>query len=367
MPYNWQLQDWPAFQYNLDDLQEATSRFSESLGHVSGILKALPKGPQTQSVIDMMVVEAIKTSAIEGETLSRQDVLSSIRNNLGLNTAPEQVRDKRASGAARLMVNVRETFAEPLREETLFAWHEMIMEGSRDIHAGQWRTHEAPMQIISGPFGRETVHFEAPPSSRVPKEMEQFIQWFNATGPEGPSFIASPLIRSAVSHLYFESIHPFEDGNGRIGRALAEKTLSQGIGRPILLSLSKTIEANRATYYDALKTAQRSNEITSWIEYFINTILEAQREAESMIEFTLIKTRFFDRYAELLNARQEKVLRRMLDEDPDGFEGGMSAKKYMSIAKTSKATATRDMQQLMEWGIFVPLGEGRSRRYEVRI
>ncbi len=158
-----------------------------------------------------------------------------------------------------------------------------------------------------------------------------------------------------------------EDGNGRIGRAVAEKALSQSIGRPVLFSLSKSIEGKKKNYYDALKTAQRSNEITDWISYFITTVLDAQIDAEQEIEFTLKKTKFFDQHKDELNDRQQKVVRRMLEEGHQGFEGGMNARKYVSIASTSKATATRDLQDLVEKNIFKPIGGGRSTRYEIKI
>jgi Fic family protein len=176
-------------------------------------------------------------------------------------------------------------------------------------------------------------------------------------------------VRSAIAHLYFETIHPFEDGNGRIGRAIAEKALSQTIGRPVMLSLSRAIEADKNAYYTALETAQRSNEITPWVTYFIRRTLDAQMEAESQIEFTLKKTKFFDRYKGQLNERQVKVVRRMLEEGPKGFEGGMNARKYMGITKTSKATATRDLQQLLETGAFKLAGKagGRSTGYQVNL
>jgi Fic family protein len=176
-------------------------------------------------------------------------------------------------------------------------------------------------------------------------------------------------VRSAIAHLYFESIHPFEDGNGLIGRALAEKALSQGIGRPVLLSLSRTIERNKNAYYDALSQAQRSNEITSWITYFVRTVLAAQTEAEEQIEFTLQKVKFFDRFKDKLTERQLKVIRRMLDEGPKGFQGGMNASKYGSLTKVSKATATRDLQALLDMGVFIYLGDGggRSTKYQVNL
>lgn len=366
MPYNWQQPDWPHFRYDLTGIEETLFTLAEKTGRASGLLKGLTADAQLEATIEMMVVEAIKTSAIEGELLSRKDVMSSMRKNLGLETG-HLSGDKRAQGTAALMLAVRNSFVAPLSGETLFEWHRLIMTGHRHVAAGQWRTHTEPMQVVSGAVGHEQVHFEAPPSSHIPSEMAQFIQWFNETAPDGPKEIRKAAVRSALAHLYFESIHPFEDGNGRIGRALSEKVLSQGLGRPALLSLSRAIEAKRSNYYDALKEGQQSNDVTSWITWFVNIVLEAQAQAEELIDFTLKKTRLFDRVRDQLNDRQIQILRRMLEEGPDGFEGGMSAKKYMTITGTSKATATRDLQELVERGIFAPTGGGRSTRYQISL
>jgi Fic family protein len=366
MTYNWQQHDWPEFRYDLSGIEDVLLAFAERTGHASGLLKGLTADAQVETTIEMMVVEALKTSAIEGELLSRKDVMSSIRNNLGL--APEAPGgDKRAAGAAALMIDIRNNFVAPLSENMLFDWHRMIMQGHRHIAAGQWRTHADPMQVVSGPVGHERVHFEAPPSSHIPTEMVRFIQWFNDTAPGGNAEIRKAPVRSAVAHLYFESVHPFEDGNGRIGRALSEKALSQGLGRPALLSLSRVIEAKRKEYYDALKEGQQSNEITAWITWFVNIALEAQIQAEEQIDFTLKKTRLFDRFRDQLNERQTQILRRILDEGPTGFEGGMSAKKYMVITGASKATATRDLQDLADKGVLVPAGGGRSIHYKINL
>ncbi len=365
MSFNWQHKDWPNFSYDLSSLEESLLLFSERMGRISGLFVGLSEDDQTASMIDMMVAEAVKTSEIEGEMISRRDVMSSIKNNLGLNSSPEHVQDRRADGVAELMLDVRDSFAQPLSEEKLFAWHRMLMKGDSSVQAGSWRTHEEPMQVVSGPIGRQKVHYEAPPSDHVPSEMKAFVQWFNDTASSGKTAIVSPSVRSAVAHLYFETIHPFEDGNGRIGRALSEKALSQGFNRPVLLSLSRAIEADRNAYYDALQSAQSSNDITGWISYFIAMVLEAQTEAEEHVEFTLKKAKLFDRFASELNERQLCVLRRMLEEGPKGFKGGMSANKYMSMTKASKATATRDLQDFASRGIFVAVGGGRSTRYEV--
>ena len=358
MKYNWQQADWPEFKYDSLQVQDVLFTFAEKTGHVSGVLKSLPETTQTEAIINLMVSEAVKTSEIEGEYLSRADVMSSIRHNLGLVADKEHIADQRARGAAELMIDVRKSYRDPLSEKKLFEWHWMLLSSHKRLEVGVWRTHEEPMQIISGPVGKWKVHFEAPPSKIVPAEMERFISWFNNDE------IKNPILRSAIAHLYFESIHPFEDGNGRIGRAISEKALSQGLGRPALLSLSESIEANKKNYYDALKTAQRSNEVTAWIVYFSNVALEAQSRAEEGIGFILRKTKYFDHFKERLNERQMKVIHRMFDAGPKGFKGGMSARKYIAITRTSKATATRDLQFLSDIGALEQTGGGRSTRYE---
>lgn len=368
-PYNWQQPDWPLFSYSLQGVEDALLTFSEKVGRISGIIEALPEDTKQDVIVDIILAEAIKTSEIEGEFPNRKDLLSSIRKNLGLHIASEHIKDKSALGLGELMIDVRKTFAKALTEEMLFDWHRMLMGQSKHIEVGQWRTHEDPMQVISGAMGKEKIHYEAPPSSQVPTEMEKFIDWFNATAPGGTNEIKRAPVRAALAHLYFESIHPFEDGNGRMGRAVAEKALSQTIGRPVVLSLSRTIEAQKELYYKSLENAQRSNEVTPWVEYFVFTLLEAQIEAETKIEFTLKKTRFFDRFKSQLNERQVIVIKRMLEEGPNGFSGGMNARKYISITKASKATATRDMQHLLEIGAFELAGKagGRSTSYHVNL
>lgn len=364
MMYNWQQKDWPNFSYSPEKFEDHKIEFIKLLGETQGMTKAVSNEQETDYIIELMVSEAIKTSEIEGEYISRADVSSSIRKNLGFQDyGVENIRDQRAKGIAQLMIEVRKSTIHTLTREILFNWHKLLMSGNNRINTGQWRTHESPMQVVSGSIGKEIVHFEAPPSNQVDAEMENFLNWFNTSKKQ----IKNPLIRSAIVHLYFESIHPFEDGNGRIGRALSEKALAEALGHPVLLSLSTTIESNKKDYYNALKTAQRSNQINDWIEYFSKTVLNAQQDALALIEFTLKKTKFFDQHKSILNERQLKVLKRMLDEGPNGFEGGISAKKYMSIAKTSKATATRDLQQLTEAKILTPSGGGRSVSYTLNL
>jgi Fic family protein len=367
--YNWQQNDWLQFRFSLEAAEEDLLIFTEKVGRVSGILDGLPEETKQDVIVEIILAEAIKTSEIEGEYPRRKDVLSSIRKNLGLHFNTENIKDKSAAGLGELMIDVRNTFRDALTEEQLFAWHRMLLGENKRITVGQWRSHEEPMQVVSGAVGKEKVHYEAPPSSKVPEEMEQFVQWFNDTAPGGRLEIKKAPVRSAIAHLYFETIHPFEDGNGRIGRAIAEKALAQTIGRPVLLSLSRTIEANKKLYYDSLEKAQQSNEIKPWIAYFIKTSLDAQTESEEQIEFTLKKTKFFDRFKEKLNDRQLTVILRMLEEGAKGFEGGMNARKYIGLTKASKATATRDMQQLVALQAFKLSGNagGRSTSYQVNL
>lgn len=365
--YNWQQPDWPHFRYDLSGIQEALFSIAEKMGLIAGKLDHLSKSLQTEALIDLMVEEAIKTSRIEGENLNASDVRSSIKNKLGLHEKKIPVKDKRSQGIAELMLDVRKTFKQGLTENKLFNWHLMLLSGSYhpNLRVGTYRTDDEPMQIISGHYGKSIVHYEAPPAKSVPEEMRQFMRWFNHTAPGKSKALPLAPVRAAIAHLYFESIHPYDDGNGRIGRAIAEKALSQGFGYPVMLSLSRAIEADKKSYYAALKTASRSNEITEWITYFVNVILNAQKDVEAQINFILGKSLFYKRYQALLNERQLKVVQKMTQAGISGYEGGMSAKKYMKIANTSKATATRDLQELVQMGAFKQVGEGRSVRYEL--
>jgi len=368
MKYNWQQSAWPRFKYDLSKVEDIIISFAEKAGLTRGLLNGLPEDVQKETIVDLMVSEALKTSAIEGEFLDREDVSSSIKKNLGLTPDKKQISDERAKGISSLMLDVRESYNKKLTKTKLFSWHRMIMQGSKGYKVGAWRTGKEPMQVVSGAYGKEKVHFIAPPSEKVPKEMTTFIKWFNDTDRNGNKTIKSTVIRSAIAHLYFETIHPLEDGNGRMGRAISDKALLQGFDGQILLSLSKTIEENKKDYYNAIKQAQRSNEITQWLVYFSELALQAQTDAEREIKFTLRKTKFFDQYGSVLNTRQLKVIKRMLQEGPKGFEGGMNARKYISITNTSKATATRDLQDLVKRKIFQAKSSGgRSTSYDIKI
>lgn len=358
--YNWQHKNWPDFKFNSSSIDNDLMKFMLKAGELKGIISALPEAISTETIIQIMVSEAIKTSEIEGEIINRIDVMSSIRKNLGLPISQEP-KDKNAIGLSQLLIDIRNTYKEALSESKILAWHKLLMGNNKRINAGRWRKGNAPMQIISGSASNPKVHFEAPPSKSIPKEMKRFIEWYNK------SVTSSPIIKAAVAHLYFESIHPFEDGNGRIGRAIAEKSLSQGFENPIIFSISKSIEENRSAYYKALQYAQQRLDITNWIEWFTSIIIIAQDDAEKTIQFTIKKVKFFDKHNKRLNERQRKVINRILEEGINGFKGGMNVKKYISITNTSKATATRDLQELAEMNVFIIKGAGRSTSYEIKI
>src|SRR5712691_7436794 len=218
------------------------------------------------------------------------------------------------------------------------------------------------MEVVSGPIHEPRVHFEAPPSTKVPEEMARFLDWFNRTAPSGADSLPA-LTRAGIAHLYFESVHPFEDGNGRIGRAIAEKALAQGFGQPTLTALAATILVRRKTYYAALEAANKNNEATEWLSWFAGIAIEAQRRTTGRVEFLIEKARLFDRLRGRLNPRQEKALLRMLREGPEGFKGGLSASNYLTITKASAATTTRDLADMVAKGALTRTGERRHARY----
>lgn len=366
MMYNWQFKGWPQFSYLLEKVQGLAVSFAEELGLVNGLTTALKEDLKQEMLIEILISEALKTSEIEGEYMSRIDVMSSIKRNLGLKD-DTKISDRRVAGIAALMTNVRRSYKDDLSVQMILDWHQVLMESFSGVNAGQWRKGEEAMQVVSGAYGREIIHFEAPPSSRVPKEMDDFVQWFNIFELAPADKVSKSLIKSAITHLYFESIHPFEDGNGRIGRALAEYALSHTLQSPVLLSLSTIIERNKNTYYHALKSAQSGLEITGWIEYFSQVILDAQIEARQLVEHTVRKARFFDKFKNKLNERELKVINKMFASGAEGFEGGMTARKYMAITRASKPTATRDLQHLHEMGALIQVGGGRSTRYELAL
>src|SRR6266446_10776998 len=254
MAWNWQKPDWPNFRWDRARLETAEKQFLVSGGVFVGTARHLGKEEHDQLTIEAMSTEAVTTSEIEGEILDRASVQSSLRKQLGLATDERRVRPAER-GIAEMMVDVYRSFAEPLSEEMLFRWHRMVMSGSRNLRdVGQYRAGAEPMQVVSRAMYEPKVHFEAPPSSRVPSEMTRFITWFGRTGPGGEEPLPA-LTKAGIAHLYFECIHPFEDGNGRIGRAISEKALAQSLGQPTLAALAATILVRRKNYYEVLEAS----------------------------------------------------------------------------------------------------------------
>jgi len=360
--WNWQQVDWPFFSYNPDIIEHQERLFCTQTGVSIGIMKHLANDAHEELVVELTGSEAFNTSEIEGEILDRDSLQSSLRKEFGLksnylfNTKPAE------AGIAEMMKDLYINYNLPLSKEVLCEWHDMLMNGRRDIERGKYRTCEEPMQVVSGRYDKPTVHYEAPPSSCVHAEMKRFIKWFNDTAPVGGKPLPA-LIRAGIAHIYFVSIHPFEDGNGRIGRAIVSKSLSQNTNQATLIALSATINDNKRAYYDSLGENSTTNKITKWIKYFGDTIITAQKNTIRQIEFILSKAKFFDIHGKTLNPRQTKVIKRIFKEGPKGFEGGLSARNYKSITKTSDATVTRDLQDLVAKNIFFKTGQFKNARY----
>ena len=362
MPWNWELPGWPNFHYNPDRIAQQDKKFLLAVGSSSAFLKKIDTEDHQQFVIEVLSSEGEQSSRIEGEILDRESLQSSIKRQFGLST-PQRSKHLKEAGMAELLYDVYQSYDKRLTHDGLWEWHAKLFKGtSFGVDAGKYREHEEPMQIVGRRLDAPQVFFEAPPSTRVYSEMQRYIEWFNS------SQNAQPVLgRTAIAHLYFENIHPFEDGNGRIGRALIEKSLSQGIGRPILIAVSKVLEKRKKEYYQALEACNQTLEATAWVEFFADVVLQAQEESLILLNFMIEKTKLLTKLAGKINQRQEKILLRMFQEGPKGFQGGLSAEKYITITGASRATATRDLAELTELGALLKTGELRHTRYWLNI
>lgn len=357
-PWNWQLPGWPEFVWREEELQPLEAEFLRGSGVHVGAFAHLGKEEQNHLRTELLSDEALLTSRIEGEILDRESLQSSIRRLFGLDSDQRMARPAE-TGISELMLDVYQNHGRVLDEARLFTWHQMVVRGRWDLKCvGAYRGGDDPMRIVSGPVHDPNVHFEAPPSVQVPQEMKRFLEWFNT-----PPGALHGVARAGVAHLWFESIHPFEDGNGRIGRAIAELALSQALGQPSMIALSAALEKNRRHYYEELGRASRELEITSWLRFFAEMVVEAQQSSLEKIEFLIRKARFFERHRGRFNERQEKALLRMFREGAEGFKGGMSSKNYITITGCSPATATRDLASLVQIGAFSRTGELKHARY----
>jgi Fic family protein len=362
MLWNWQQSDWPKFSYDPARLRSLEDRFLHGAGVAVGAMAHLGEDDRAGLTISLIAQEAVDTSAIEGEVLDRASVQSSVARHLGIK-ADQRRASAAEAGAAELMVDVYRTYREPLGDAVLFRWHAMVMNGRRDLaDIGRYRTQDEPMQIVSGALHAPKVHFEAPPSAAVAGEMDAFLRWFDESAPQGAASIGI-LARAGIAHLWFESIHPFEDGNGRLGRAVAEKALAQGLDTPAITALAETIQHHRKAYYEALHRASRSNRVDAWLAWFAEIALAAQQRTIERVHFLIAKARLLARLAGRINGRQEKALLRMFAEGPNGFKGGLSAANYRTITDATSATATRDLAELVGLGALRKEGVLKHTRY----
>ncbi|MBS0651906.1 MAG: Fic family protein [Verrucomicrobia bacterium] len=361
-PWNWELPHWPQFTFDPDQIAQREKQFLLGIGSALAYLKTIEEKDYAHFIVEILSMEGLESSRIEGEILDRESLQSSIRQHFGIQTTQKRRSDKETAMAA-MLCNVYETFDKPLTHEMLWKWHAMLFDSSSRIDdRGAYRTHPEPMQIVSNRYDSPVIFFEAPPSSRVFDEMTKFISWFNSTNSSG-----SILGRAAIAHIYFESIHPFEDGNGRIGRVLIEKVLSQGVGRPVLIAISKMLEKRKKEYYSALEKCNRTLDVHHWVEFFSSVILQAHEESLQLLYFLIEKSRMLNILSGQINPRQTKVLLRMFEEGPNGFKGGLSAENYITITKTTRPTATRDLADLVDKGALIKTGELRHTRYYLNL
>jgi Fic family protein len=362
MRWNWQQPDWPDFRFRQASLADREVQFLRQGGVVIGTVRHVPDEERVSLVIELISTEALKTSEIEGEILDRDSVQSSLRRQFGLQADGRRVAPAK-HGIAEMLGDLYRRWNDALDDNTLFRWHQWLMTGRTELRTiGEYRRHEEPMQVVSGRTDRPKMHFEAPPSSAVTAEMARFCRWFNDTSPAGATPLPS-LVRAGLAHLYFESIHPFEDGNGRIGRAIAEKALAQGTGQPSLTALSLLIHHRRKDYYAQLEAANKTVDVEPWLDWFADLVLAAQAHTLRGLEFLLANTRLWDRLRGQINPRQEKAMSRLMRAGVGGFVGGLSASKYMAYTGAPAATARRDLGHLVELGALRRTGQLKGTRY----
>ncbi|MCY7386561.1 MAG: Fic family protein, partial [Burkholderiales bacterium] len=361
----WQTDAWPPLAHDGNAIQAALTCARGEFGRLQGKVEAVGKADMPQTERDIWTRDALATAAIEGETLNPDAVRSSVARRLGLADTFTAAVPRNVEGLLDVMQDAATNW-NALTEQRLFEWHtELFPPVAFTMHpivAGQYRSGDDPMQIVSGPLERQKVHYSAPPAADVPAQMHQFIGWFNESRKDG----TDGLVRAALAHLWFESIHPFEDGNGRLGRAIVDLALSQDAGYPFRLhGLSHELKRRQADYYDALNRVQRAEaKPEAWVQWLLETLQQSCINSSKLIDEALDRTRFWSRHKEVsLNERQRKVLAKMLDAGPGRFEGGMSPRKAQSLTGAAGATATRDLTELVGKGLMVRRGAGRSTHY----
>jgi Fic family protein len=370
--YIWQHPEWPDFRHKAEAWARPLAAARLEQGKALGRLQEIGLTESVSVERQIWTDEAVATAAIEGEKLDFETVRSSVMRRLGEEGAGQRA-SRNVDGLLDVMQDALRSYRDELGSDRLHRWQAALFpagtSGITRIAVGRYRDHAEPMQIVSGAIGREKVHYEAPPSTAVPTEMGRFLARWNETRPRLKSGVDG-IIRAAIAHLWLETIHPFEDGNGRIGRALIDMAIAQDADSPQrYCSMSRQLLANRSAYYDAINAAQRGNlDVTPWVLFFIEQFRSACVASQEIVQAASEKTRFWARISNVqLNERQRKALQRMLDAGKDGFEGGMSAEKYGRLTSISKATATRDLSDLLHAGVLVTTGQLKSTRYWLNI
>jgi Fic family protein len=360
--YIHELKDWPRFSWSREQLGEPLAAVRHRQGRLIGHMEALGFNLRQEAVLQTLTSDVLKSGEIEGEKLDAEQVRSSIARSLGMDIGALKPADRNVEGIVEMMLDATRQYDQPLTAERLFSWHASLFptgrSGMTKIRAGGWRDDSTgPMEVVSGPIGKERVHFQAPSAKRLDGEMQSFLDWFNANAG------IDPVLNAGLAHLWFVTIHPFDDGNGRMARAIADMALARSEKSPQrFYSMSSQIRQERAAYYDILEKTQKGIlDITPWMEWFLGCLGRAIDGAQTTLGAVLAKARFWDAIAGIaINHRQRLVLNRLLD----GFEGKLTTSKYAKLAKCSQDTALRDLVPLVERGILVRSPEGgRSTSY----
>lgn len=364
--YIWELADWPGWRYDLSALAPALAETSRAQGMLFGRLADVGLPLREQASLAALTDDVVKTSEIEGEHLDVESVRSSLARRLGVDIGALAPIDRHVEGVVEMVLDATANFSAPLSANRLFGWHAALFptgySGLTQVRVGKWRDDATgPMQVVSGPDHRRKVHYEAPPAGALKKEMARFLEWANSAGTAEPV-----LIKAGLAHLWFVTLHPFDDGNGRIARAVGDLFLARADGNPQrFYSLSAQIQRERKAYYDVLERTQKGTmDVTEWLGWFLGALRRAVSSAQSTLDAVLVKARFWQRWAGTpMNERQVRLLNRLLD----GFEGKLTSSKWAAIAKCSPDTALRDINELMSLGILMKSqAGGRSTAYELR-
>jgi Fic family protein len=362
--YIHELPDWPTFRWDNGRLAAPLAAARHLQGRLVGQMEALGFKVREEAVLRTLTEDVLKSSEIEGEKLDAQQVRSSVARRLGIDIGGLTPADRHVEGVVEMMLDATQRYAQPLTEERLFGWHASLFptgrSGMHRITVGGWRDDRAaPMQVVSGPVGRERVHFEAPAAERLEDEMRAFLAWFNDDATK------EPVLKAGLAHLWFVTIHPFDDGNGRIARAIADMSLARSEGSSQrFYSMSAQIREERGEYYRILEQAQRGTmDITPWMEWFLGCLTRAIEGAQTALSGVIDNARYWEKLRDVpLNDRQRFVINKLLE----GFEGKLTTSKWAALTKSSSDTALRDIQQLVERGVLVRnAAGGRSTSYSL--